>query len=134
MSLLARVVVASFAGLLGLAMIRIGMSAGKGVFHYAFGAFCFAIALACVTRGRVARFIGSAVGVTVVGSCLWYVVSAALDVQAGSGRESGPSLIKALALMLIIGLPAGIYVYHARFGLGKTASADSPEGEEAPHA
>lgn len=117
MSLIPRIILAAVAALFGVVMIAIAPPTDKAVFFYGFGAFCLSIAVACISRGRVAEFFGSLVGLGVFGAALWYVGSMMFDGHLWSGRRSEPSLINALLFMGVFGLPGAIYVYHARFGL-----------------
>ena len=132
MGLVPRIILAAVAGLFGVMMIAIAPPTDKAVFFYGFGIFCLAIAVACVSRGRVAEFCGSVVGITVFGLGLWYIGSMYFDGPLWSGRKSEPSLTNALLFMGVFGVPGAIYVYHARFGFHhRRAAHDTPPSDEA---
>jgi hypothetical protein len=118
-SLIPRLILALVAGLFGVMMIGIAPPTDKAVFFYVFGAFCLAIAMACVTRGKVAQFFGSVVGAGTFLVGLWYAVSMLLGGEFVSGRRSEPSLLNALFFMAVFGAPGAAYVWHARFGFRK---------------
>jgi hypothetical protein len=75
------------------------------------GSFVFAIfsalgALAClVTTGRklVLRVIGGVIFL----ACCWYIVAMIGDRKIASDARSKPSLLNAIGLFLLVGLPAG---------------------------
>lgn len=121
MSLGARVVIAIFAALFGVVMCLVAPPTDKAPFFYGFGAFCFSIAVASVSKGRVAQFFGSVVGTAVFISGLAYL---AHEVWAGplwSNTRSEPSVKNACLFLFVFGLPSITYVVNARFGFGKNA-------------
>jgi hypothetical protein len=117
----ARWVLAFFVALGGVIMCLTAPPTDKAPFFYGFGAICFAIAVACVAEGRVAKLFGSivacvvfALGVAYLGHELW----------AGplwSASRAEPSVENACLFLLVFGVPAIAYVVRARFGLGKAA-------------
>jgi hypothetical protein len=123
MSFGARVLLAVFALLFGVLMIAVAPPTDKAPLFYAFGAFCIAIAVACVTSGRIAAFFGSLVasGILVMG--LQYFASMFLHGPLATGRPSDQSLMNAALFFGVFGLPSAIYLWRARFGLGFGARA-----------
>ena len=119
MSLGARAILAVFAALFGVVMCLVAPPTDKAPFFYGFGAFCFAIALACVLRGRAAQFFGSIVGTVVFISGLLYLGHEAWVGPLWSSSRSEPSIKNAVLFLLVFGVPSGMYVINARFGLGK---------------
>ena len=91
MSLFPRLLLATVSGLFGIMMIATAPPTDKAIFFYAFGAFCLAIAIVCVTRGRAAQFFGSVVGAGVIIAGLWYSFSTLFDGALVSDRRSQPS-------------------------------------------
>lgn len=122
LSLGARIVIAVFAALFGIVMILIASpeSGSKAAFFYGFGAFCLCIAIACITRGRVRRFIGSLIGSTIFLAGLAYLAAEVADGVFWSSRRSDPSAYKAVLYLLFIGLPGALYAYRTRFGFRRS--------------
>ena len=112
--------------LLGLMMIAIAPPTAKALFYYAFGAFCLAIAFACVARGRIAEFFGSVVGLSVFTAGVAYVISELTGGELVSPSKSQPSLLNAVFFMFAFGFPAAGYVWHARFGFGRKCPGSRP--------
>lgn len=125
MSLLPRLLLAIVAALFGLMMFAIAPPDDKAPFFYAFGAFCLAIAMACICRGRLAAFFASlvALGILVAGAA--YFVSMLLDGPFSSGRRSQPSLLNALSFIAVFGLPCAAFLWNGRFGLGRKPPSES---------
>jgi len=119
MSLFPRLLLAFFAALFGAVMFAVAPPDGKAIFFYAFGALCLAIAMACVTRGRIAQFSGSVVGLGVFASAVWYSATTLLCGQLVSGSRSQPSFVNSLFFFVVFGLPGAAYAWSARFGFGK---------------
>lgn len=124
MSLIPRLLLACVAALFGVMMVVIAPPTDKAVFFYAFGAFCLAIASACVTRGRVAEFFGSVIGVSVMSLGAWYVFSMFAEGPILSGSRSQPSLLNALFFAIVFGVPIATYVWRARFGFRRENGDD----------
>lgn len=125
MSLGARIIIAIFAVLFGSIMVLHGTSAdpNKAWFSYAFGAFCFFIAAACVLKGRAAAFCGSLVGSCVFLAALFYLVHAWQSEPLSSGGRSQPSILNALMFLVVFGIPGLLYAWRAKFGFGKVPEA-----------
>ena len=102
-------------------MIAIALpeSGSKAAFFYGFGAFCLAIAVACVVRGRLRQFIGSLIGSVMFLACIFFLVAELSDGAFWSSHRSEPSVYKAFLCLLFIGLPGASYAYRTRFGLRK---------------
>ena len=124
MSLFPRLLLASVASLLGIMMMAIALPTDKAVFFYGFGAFCLAIASACVTRGRVAELFGSVIGFSVLVIAVWYVFSMFVEGPTLSGGRSQPSLLNALFFVFAFGAPSAVYIWRVRFGFRRMASED----------
>jgi predicted membrane channel-forming protein YqfA (hemolysin III family) len=117
----ARITLVLFAGLFGVAMILIAPpdSDSKRWFFYVFGAFCLAIAIACVTRGRVRQFAGSLIGSAIFLAGVAYLVDALLHGTLWSLRGSDPRAYDAIKYLLAIGIPGAWYAIRTRFGFRK---------------
>lgn len=86
---------------------------------YMFGAFCFLIAIVCVTKGRVRQFVGSLIGSAVFAFTIWYVVN---QVESGvfwSGSLNESSVLTAIGSVIGLGIPGVAYAYKVRFGFRK---------------
>jgi uncharacterized membrane protein len=127
MSLFPRMLLTCVASLFGVMMIAIAPPTDKAAFFYAFGAFCLAIASACVTRGRVAEFFGSVIGVSVLAIGVWYVFRMFADGPMVSGSRSQPSLLNALLFAFTFSAPSALYVWRARFGFRRKAIEDQAD-------
>jgi hypothetical protein len=113
----ARLLLGAVAGLFGAFMILAAPRSEQLFGFYLFGAVCFTIALACVTRGRLRQFFGSLIGSAMFVAGLWYLVSELTDGALWSGSRSEPSAFNAVLYLIFIGLPGAAYVWKARFGL-----------------
>jgi hypothetical protein len=112
-----RLLLAAFSTLFGVVMIAIAPpSLEQFMPFYAFGGFCLSIAVACVFRGRIARFFASLVATVVFGAALAYLGSELLGGALISASRSEPSVLNALFFLVVFGLPAAVYVWRARFG------------------
>jgi hypothetical protein len=135
MSLGARIVVAVAACLFGVIMFLHGTTADpdKAWFSYLFGAFCVAIAAACVLRGRAARFFGSVVGSCAFLAGVFYLGHEILAGPVSSGSRSQPSIFNAVLFMIVFGVPGALYAFKARFGFGKSepGQGDRADGPSA---
>ena len=117
MSLVARIILALMSALFGVMMIFIAPPTDKAIFFYAFGAFCISIATVCFTRGHLAQFFGSIIGLAVSCTGLFYLGHELMEGKIFSGSRSQPSVFNACMFMLVFGIPGGAYVLNARFGL-----------------
>ena len=115
LSLGARILLGSVAALMGAMMILIAEPPNKAAF-FAIGAFCLAIALACVTRGRVRQFIGSCIGVVIFLAGVAYLAWEIGNGVFWSGQRSQPSVVNAILYLVFIGVPGAAYAYKVRFG------------------
>jgi drug/metabolite transporter (DMT)-like permease len=118
LSLGARIVLAIFAVLFGVVMILIASpeSGSKAVFFYGFGAFCLAIAVACVVSGRLRQFVGSVIGTAIFLVGIAYLIAEIHDGAFLSFHRGDPSVYKAVLYLLFIGLPGASYAFRTRFG------------------
>lgn len=130
MSLFPRLLLATVAGLFGVMMIATAPPTEKAIFFYAFGAFCLAITVACVARGRTAQFFGSLVGFGVILAGAWYSVSTFFDGALVSDRRSQPSFLNSLFFLAVFGVPSVLYIWHARFGFGSRRPGSHHPGEQ----
>jgi len=116
----ARLALGSVSALFGIVMLVIAPPTDKRIYFYLFGAFCLFITAACVTSGRVRKFIGSVIGSAIFIAGLVYLVA---EIYAGvffSGQFSEPSVVNALIYLSVIGLPGASYAYKARFGFRRS--------------
>lgn len=111
-----RWVLASFAFLFAFIMYLHGTGHPTPFFSYFFGFFCAAVGIISITTGRVRQFFGSFVGLTVFAAGLAYLYSEISGGTFFSGSRSEPSVVNAIAFMIIFGIPGLIYALHARFG------------------
>jgi hypothetical protein len=113
-----RVILSFFAGLFGVVMFLIAPEAVKPISHYLFGAFCIAIAVVSFVSGRIQRAIGSLIASVVLALTAWYLVSELFGGPVASGARSNTSVLSAVFAFAAFGLPALLYLRHARFGFG----------------
>jgi len=126
MSLLARLLLAIFAALCGVMMLAWASQAdpGKAWLSYLFGVFCFAIALVCFLRGRVAHFVGGLIAAGVLATGLAYLASMLLHGPLITGRQSDTSVFNAILFLVVFGFPATKYLRTTKFGLASTKTAE----------
>lgn len=127
MSLAARILLALASAVFGLMVILVAPPTGKAIHFYGFGAFCLAITLACIFRGRLRRFFGSVIASVVLCAGVAYLGHEIAGGAWISPSRSQPSVLNAVFFLLFFGLPAGIYLFKARFGLTATAP---PQGKD----
>ncbi len=98
MSLIARLLIALFAGVFGLMMLAFASQAepDKAWMSYLFGGFCFAIALVCFLRGAAAHFVGGLIATGIVGAGLAYLASMLMHGPIFTGRRGDTSIINAV--------------------------------------
>jgi len=126
MSLGARITIAVFAALFGVAMAAVAPPTEKAVLFYAFAAFCLAIAVACLAPGRIAQFFGSLVATGILAVGAMYFVSMLLGGgPLFTGRRSDQSLVNSVLFLGVFGLPSAAYLWHSRFGLRRSAATTS---------
>ena len=119
LSLGARIVLGLASLLLALLVLAIDTPPGKALFVYAFSGFSFAIAVACVVKGRLRRFMGSIIGLGLFVISVLYVASELQQGKIISGSRSEPSVMNALLFMFFFGFPGIAYVFKAKFGYKK---------------
>lgn len=128
----ARGVLALFAGLFGVGMMLMAPSSAETGGVFAFGALCILVAVACVTRGRVRQFVGSTIGVSLLGLSVAYVWSQVSGGPLDSGQRSEPSVRNAILFLLAFGIPGITYAARAKFGFaGKSGTKSHRESGEA---
>ena len=113
LSLGARVVLAGVSFLFGSAMFLIAPTFEKPIFLYGFAAFCIAIGISCVTKGRVRQFFGSAIGAVVFFGSIWYLM---VEIVAGRWVSGSTSVLGALFFLVTFGGPGLLYAAKAKFG------------------
>jgi hypothetical protein len=111
-----RMVLGFVAAVFGAVMIITAPPIEKAAGFYLIALFCLLIWIACIGNARVRHFIGSVVGVVLVAGSLWYVIEVVTSGQFAS-YFGPPSLLNALALLLVLGFPGFLYVAVARFGI-----------------
>src|SRR5689334_21319126 len=119
MSLGARIAIALFATLIGVLMAEIAPDGEKALPFYAFAAFCISISIASLTPGRISQLFGSLGAAGVLGVGLLYFTSMLLDGPIFTGRSSDQSLVNAVLFLFVFGTPSVLYLWHARFGIGR---------------
>jgi len=122
----ARVILGVVAGLFGAVMILAVPPTDKAIVFYAFAGFCFLIALACATSGRVRRFVGSAIGLILFLVSGGYLLTELLSGPLFSARRSEPSVMNALLAFAAFGVPGIAYAFSAKFGFSKGSRNDAP--------
>lgn len=116
MSLTFRIILAAFSLLFGL-MLALWASGDEGSwFRWLPAAFCFAIAVTCIARGRLAHFFGGLIALSVICAGLAYLVEMWLAGPTSTGRKSDPSLINAVLFCVAFGGVAARYLWATRFG------------------
>ena len=115
MSLGLRLILLVFASLFGLMLGLWAHGDGGSWLRWLPAAFCFAIAAACVARGRLAQFFGGLIALGVLGAGLAYLVDA--------WRRSNGSLIDAVLFCALFGSMAAKYIEVTRFGFAKPVRA-----------
>ena len=118
LSLGARLLLGTVASLFGGVMF-LSATPEHLVGFYGFGAFCFFIAIACFTKGRVRQFIGSSIGCTIFIVGIVYLATQLYSGTLFTGRRAEPSAFNALLYLLFIGIPGAAYAYKVRFGFRK---------------
>mgnify|MGYP003704657353 CR=1 FL=1 len=121
MSLGARIVIALFAALFGVMMAAVAPPTDKALLFYLSAAFCLAIAIACVTPGRIAQFFGSLVALGVLASGLMYFFSMLADGPLFTASRSDTSLVNSLFFLAVFGIPSALYLWRTRFGFAAPA-------------
>src|SRR5262245_39977864 len=106
----ARILLGLVAGLFGVLMLAMAPDATSPVGFAAFGLFCIAIALACMTSGRVRQFVGSVIASVIVGLSVCYLWSEFTGGVMVSGKRSEPSLLNAGLFLVFFGLPSIAYI------------------------
>ncbi len=101
---------------------------------YLIALFCLLICIACIGNARVRHFMGSVAGVVLVAGSLWYAFEAVTRGSLAS-RLGPPSLLNALVLFLVLGIPGFIYALAARFGMrrpagNRSSGADQPNSPQ----
>jgi hypothetical protein len=84
-----------------------------------FGAFCLLIAFVCATQGRVRQFIGSLIVFAIFAIAFWYLCTELATGEFWSDRRNEPSVINALKIFAVFGIPGAIYTCKVRFGFSK---------------
>lgn len=115
----ARILLGLFSGLFGLMMVGTAPDTDKRIYFYLFGGFCLAICLACVFKGRIRQFIGSAIGVCLAIASVWYLASEIMGGGPFFSSRSGQSIFNAILFSIFFGLPGLTYTIKAKFGFGK---------------
>lgn len=113
----ARLLLGFMAALFGLIMVLTAPTGEpRAVWFYVFGVFCFLIAVACFTSGRVRQFIGSLIGCTIFLAGVAYLAEELSSGALLSGSRASPSIYNAGRYLLFIGIPGVAYAYKVRFG------------------
>lgn len=113
----ARLLLGFMSALFGLVMVLTAPAGEpRAVWFYLFGAFCFFIALACFTSGRVRQFIGSLIGCAIFLAGVAYLAAELSGGVFWSGSRATPSAYNAVKYLLLIGIPGVAYAYKVRFG------------------
>lgn len=134
LSLGSRILLGLVATLFGLIMVGSAAESDSPLLVYLAGAFCFCIAIACVTQGRVRQFVGGIIAVTIIGAAGAYLWSEIAGGPLFSARKSEPSVLNALLFAFFFGVPSAVYVYRTRFGFARKkpesdAAEDPPGGK-----
>jgi len=119
LSPVARILLGAVSALFGLIMLATASGTADPFFATMIGAFCFAIALACVTWGRVRQFVGSLIGTALFILSLVYLWSQVTGGTLLWGNRSEPSILTAVLFVVFLGVPGISYAASARFGLRK---------------
>lgn len=119
LSLGSRILLGLVAVLFGLIMVASAAESDAPLLVYLAGGFCFAIALACVTRGRVRQFVGGIIALAIIGVSGAYLWSEIAGGPLFSARKSEPSVLNALLFSFFFGLPSAVYIYKTRFGFAR---------------
>lgn len=118
LSLGARILLGSVSALFGAIMMLFASTSQEPLAACLFGAVCFAIALACFTRGRVRQFVGSLIGSAMFLAGVLYLADQISGGRLLSASRAEPSVLNAILYLVFIGLPGAAYVRKARFGFG----------------
>lgn len=85
--------------------------------------YCVLIAAACLLTGRRRRFVGSLIALSIVVMSLWYVMETYQSGDIVAAGRAEPSLVNAIILFAVAGIPCMAYLLRARFGLMKNESS-----------
>ncbi|MCB1607445.1 MAG: hypothetical protein KDI71_10765 [Xanthomonadales bacterium] len=110
---------------LGLMLLRMGPDASYPLGHYLFAGFCFSLGTTCFASGRIQAFFGSIVASCLVIAGLSYLGSSILKEPIIGDSRATPSVLNALMFCILFGIPASMYLIHARFGFAKVIDADA---------
>ena len=124
LSLVPRLLIAFGSAAFGLVMVLVAPPTHKAPLFGGFAGFCFLIAVACVTRSRMRRIVGSLIGAALFTITLGYIGYELLNGPIVSGSRSEPSRVMAIVCFFAFGLPGIRYAWKARFGLSPSKSPD----------
>ena len=111
-----RILLGLFSGLFGVVMVITAPDNDKSIFFYLFGGFCFLICFACIVKGKARQFLGSIIGVCIFLLSLGYLVNEIIGGPLISGSRSEPSVINAIAFLILFGIPGLSYALRVKFG------------------
>ncbi|MGM9481387.1 hypothetical protein ACS5PN_09375 [Roseateles sp. NT4] len=120
-------ILALFASVFGLVMVTPPKGSDHSWGAYLFGAFCFAIALVCVLKGRAAQIVGAFIALCIACAGLANLGSALMDAPFFMGRRSDVSVLNALLFCGVFGVPAAMYLWATRFGFAAPAKPISEQ-------
>ena len=119
MSLPSRILLAFVAGLSGAVMILAAPPSDQALYFYMFAGFCFLISIACITRGRIRRFVIGMIGTALFGVSVWYLYVEIITGPLNSGARSQPSIVNAVLVLIALGVPGLAYAMNAKRVSGK---------------
>jgi hypothetical protein len=114
----ARFLLGVFSALFAVMIIVMAADSGNSFWGLVIGIFCLAIAITCVTWGRVRKFAGSLLGAALFCMSLGYLWTELTGSRLLS-LPGEPSVLNAGLFLLFLGIPGLAYALKARFGFGR---------------
>jgi hypothetical protein len=121
----ASVLLGVVAALMSAGMALMAPSSNSPPGFYLFALFSGAIAVACFFTGRIRHWTGRGLGAAVFALSAWYLFGQISDGVAISGSRSEPSILNAVILLFVAGIPGLLFALLGRFNLRKRQEAKS---------
>ena len=109
----ASILLGAISTLIGVGMILIAPSSGFPLGFYVVGLFCTAMAATCFLTGKARSFFGRLTGAAIFVFCVWYLFSQFTEGPIFSVSRSEPSVLNAVFLLILAGIPG---LFYALFG------------------
>ena len=112
----ARYILAFFSALFGVVMLLGASLVDKPAFYYVFAGYCFLIAGICLVKGRLRKFLGSCIGLSLFCIACAYIVQEVLTGPVISTDRATPSVLGSIGFASAFGIPGLVYVWKVGFG------------------